>query len=157
MIFAVFIIALSFIRFTTDTISYYPKFTARYQRYGYEELFQFIENQKSKYPQIIISRKSDDAKQYIHYLFFTMYDPNKHQNNVVSSRDIQGFRSVDQMENIKFDPAIPSLNTIPIGSLIVTGDNELSSKNLMLIYKIDDPNGDRLFNVYKLNSNLDEE
>ncbi len=107
MLFAALIIFISFISFTTDTISYYPKFTARYQRYGYKELFQFIENQKSNYSQIIVSRKSDDAKQYIHYLFFTMYSPNKYQNNVIFSRDSQGFRSVDQIENIKFTPSIP--------------------------------------------------
>lgn len=150
------IVFMSFFRFVIDTLSYYPKYTARYQRYGYKELFQFIESQKSNYSQVIISRRSDDAKQYIHYLFFTKYDPAKYQNNVSTSTDKDGWRSIDQIDNIKFYASTPSLGDIPANSLIVTGDNELASNNLPLIYKIDDPKGDRLFNVYQLNPNIYE-
>lgn len=148
---AVSIIFLSFFRFVVDTTSFYPKYTARYQRYGYKELFQFVESQKSNHSQIIVSRRSDDAKQYIHYLFFTKYNPAKYQNSVSISRDKDGWRSIDQIDNIKFYASIPSLKDLSADSLVVTGDKELSDNKLLLIYKIDSPKGDRLFNVYKLN------
>ena len=157
IILATTVVTLSFIRFVADTMSYYPKYAAMYQRYGYGELFKYVESQKSNYSQIIVSRKSDDAKQYIHYLFFTKYDPSNYQKNAFFSRDKLGFRSVDQIDNIKFSSSVPPLNTIPIGTMIVSGNNELSSKDLRPLKTIVDPKGDVLFNVYELTAHAYEE
>lgn len=145
-----FIVLASFFRFIADTLTYYPIYTARYQRYGYKELFTFLEGERSKHSQVAISRHSDDAKQYIHYLFFTKYDPAKYQKNVVFSKDSEGWRSVDQIENIKFYASTPSINDLPKDALIAMGGKEMTSDRLFEIFKIDDPKGDRIFNVYSI-------
>lgn len=151
------IVLASFSRFVVDSLTYYPVYAARYQRYGYKDLFLYLESEKAKHSQIAISRHSDNAKQYIHYLFFTKYDPQKYQRTVISSKDKHGWESVDQIENIKFYASAPSLNELAPDSLIVTAEKEISTRRLMDVFKVDDPKGDRVFNVYTINTQIDEE
>lgn len=150
------IVIASFSRFVVDALTYYPLHSARYQRYGYKELFTFLEKEKSKHSQIAISRRSDEAKQYIHYLFFTKYDPEKYHSNAIFSKDKLGWESVDRIDNISFSESTPTVDNLPPDSLIVTGAKEVSADNLLEVYAIDDPRGDRLFNVYTIKPNHHE-
>lgn len=143
---AIFIFA-SLLRLNFDLFFHVPQISARYQRYGYKELFQYLESQESNYKQIIVSRKSDDAKQYIHYLFFTKTDPDLFRNNVTRHRDENGWVIVEKIGNFQFFPTTPDIVSLPEKSLVAVGEHEIQLQ-IKPIYTIDDPKGDRLFEVY---------
>lgn len=150
IIFTVIIVASSFIRFAVDMIYYYPKVYSRYQRYGYKQLFDYLELQKSNYDQIILSRGNDDAKQYIHYLFFNKYDPWSFQKSVIKKRDEHGWGIIEEIGKIKFYPLAPDTGEIlalPSRTLLIIEDNEFFY-NTDPIFAIYDPNGDQLFEIY---------
>ena len=134
-------------RLIFDIFFEHPQVSARYQRYGYKELFQYLESQKSNYNQIIVSRKNDDAKQYIHYLFFNKTDPDFFRNNVIRQRDKNGWVQVEQIDKIHFYPTTPELELLPDNSLVAVGEHEIQLQ-VMPIYTINDPKGDRLFEIY---------
>ncbi|KKR48509.1 MAG: hypothetical protein UT84_C0037G0001 [Candidatus Curtissbacteria bacterium GW2011_GWA1_40_16] len=145
---ALVIIALSSMtRLAFDTFFQIPQVSARYQRYGYKELFQYLESQKSNYNQIIVSRKNDDAKQYIHYLFFNKTDPDFFRNNIIRQRDKNGWVQVEQIDKVHFYPTTPELELLPDNSLVAVGEHEIQLQ-VKPIYTINDPKGDRLFEIY---------
>jgi len=147
------IILFSFSRFLADMLYHYPKISARYQRYGYKQLFDYLESQKHTYNQIAISRKGDDAKQYIHYLFYEKYDPKTYLNSVVRYRDRDGWQVVEKIGKFSFYPSAPGLETLSANSLLVLEGTE--AKELLFptkpVFTVDDPKGDRLFEVYDVN------
>lgn len=146
---AALVITVALIRLVADMFLFYPIVSARYQRYGYKQLFDYLESQKPNYNLIAVSRKNDDAKQYIHYLFFEKYDPNSYLNsqNVVKYRGEDKWQVVEQIDKIKFYPVTPNLRDLPQQSLLAVGEKEVSF-NLQPVFFINDLKGDRLFEVY---------
>lgn len=146
------IIAMSAIRLVIDVIYYYPKIYARSQRYGYKQLFDSIENEKNNYQEVAISRKWDDSKQFMLYLFFEKYDPKKYLKEEAKTRyrEPDMWQVVERIDNIRFYPATPPINGLPKKSLIVLPVREKNEIHLggKLLFVIDDPKGDRLFEVY---------
>ena len=144
------IILFSLSRFLADVLYYYPKISARYQRYGYKQLFDYLESQKHAYKQIAISRKGDDAKQYIHYLFYEKYDPQNFLNSTVRYRDQGKWQVVEKIGKFSFYPSAPGLETLPANSLLAVEGTE--AKELLFpinpVFVVNDPKGDRLFEVY---------
>ena len=152
LLLALVIIALSSMtRLAFDTFFQIPQVSARYQRYGYKQLFQYLESQKQNYQRITVSRKSDDAKQYIHYLFFTKFDPATFQNTIVRHRDENGWVIVEEIGKIKFVPTLPPTELLPDKSLVAVGEHEIEL-NVKPIYTINDFRGDRIFEVYDGNA-----
>lgn len=111
-----------------------------------------MESKKFAYSEIAVSRKGDDAKQYIHYLFYEKYDPENFLNSVVRYRDQGGWQVIEKIGQFTFYPSAPSTETLPVNSLLAvegTEAKELSFK-VKPIFTVDDPNGDRLFEVYEV-------
>ncbi len=143
------IVIASFVRFVVDIVYYYPKIYGRYQRYGYKQLFDYLQSQQSSYDQIVVSRKSDDAKQYIHYLFYEKYDPHRYQESetVVKYRGEDKWVRVEKIDKFRFYPEILEPGALPEKTLLAVGEKELSIQ-IDPIFTVVDLNGDRLFEVY---------
>ncbi|OGD93656.1 hypothetical protein A2697_01570 [Candidatus Curtissbacteria bacterium RIFCSPHIGHO2_01_FULL_41_44] len=143
---AIFIVSVV-ARLVVDMFSYYPLVSGRYQRYGYKPLFDYLESQKPKYNQIAVSRKNDDAKQYIHYLFFEQYDPKAYQESVLRYVDQRGWQVVEQVGNFRFYPSTPGLENLPPKTLLAVGEKEVVFP-IGPIFVVNYKNGDRVFEVY---------
>lgn len=147
------IILFSFVKLTQEMFLYYPKVSGKYQRYGYKQLFTYLENQRKFYKTIAVSRKSDDAKQYIHYLFYNKIDPSLFNNPAytVKYRGKDSWQVVEKIGNVEFYSSVPRLEDLPQNSLLAASEKEVQTKikpNFVVNYL----NGDRAFEVY----NVDE-
>ncbi len=142
-----FVMSFVFIKLLADMFFYYPKISATYQRYGYKELFTYLESQRQNYNQVAVSRRTDDAKQYIHYLFYNKIDPNQYRATLVSHKDENGWQVVERINNINFYGSAPPLESLPKKSLLALGvlDGTYATKP---IYTVFYPNGDTFFRVY---------
>lgn len=145
----VIILVYSTSRFIVDMVYYYPKISARYQRYGYKQLFDFLDSKRASYTQIAISRKTDDAKQYIHYLFNAKYDPKFYleSGQTVRYRGPGQWQVVEKIENVVFYPSVPKLDTLPPKTILAVGEKEVSFP-AKPIFLVNDLKGDQLFEVY---------
>ncbi|MEK7580982.1 MAG: glycosyltransferase family 39 protein [Patescibacteria group bacterium] len=145
------IILISFVRFIMDISTIYPIFTARSQRYGYKDVFNYAYSQKNNYEQIAISRKTDDAKQYIHFLMYTKYDPSTYHQKQIHTKDNQGWQNVQAIGKFHFYGSTPAIEELPLNSLLIVGEKEVDYPQAALKYYINDLRGDRLFEVYDMN------
>ncbi len=145
------IISFSVAKLWVDMFTYQPKISSRYQRYGYKPLFNYLESQKNRYNLIAVSRKSDDAKQYIHYLFYEKVDPSEYQNASFATkyRGADNWAIVERIGNIYFFPSAPTIQNMPANSLLAIGEQETSFP-VKPIYAIDYLNGDKAFGVYSV-------
>ncbi len=136
---------------TFDLFYYLPQISAVNLRYGYKQLFDYLAKEKNGYSQIIVSRRSDDAKQYIHYLFFEKVDPQEFLNPQVTTRyrDQNGWQVVEKIGNVYFYQSLPSLENLPPKSLIGVG--EIEAIPVESLFTVKDPKGDKIFEVYNLN------
>jgi len=144
------VVVASFFRFIVDVNTLYPKFTARAQRYGYKEVFRYAYAEKDNYEQIAISRRADDAKQYIHFLMSSKYDPAAYQKERAYTKDSSGWQSVNQIGKFHFYESAPPLLELPTNSILITGENEVAYPKEALKYHVDDPRGDRIFEIYEI-------
>ena len=128
---------------------FYPQISGRYQRYGYKQLFEYISQNQANYTQVAVSRKTDDSKQYIHYLFFSKYDPKKYLYGAQtkSHRDENGWQVVEKIGNVNFYQSTPSFQNLPPKSLLAVGEHETSFATSP-VFVADYPNGDRFFEIY---------
>src|SRR3972149_9534327 len=147
----IMIIMFSLVRLTADMLYYYPKVSSRFQRYGYKQLFNYLQSQKDSYSQIAVSRRTDDAKQYIHYLFYEKINPSLFfdPNYTFRYRGEDGWQVVERIGNFEFYPSTPGTNNLPPKSLLAVGEKEVSFPSKP-IFTVDDLNGDRLFEVYDI-------
>ena len=143
----VFIFSVS--RLVFDMYFKHPQVSARYQRYGYSQLFTYIENVRRNYDEVMVSRKGDDAKQYIHYLFSQKYDPKKYLETIGPQRyrGEDSWIRVDKIENIQFVPSVPEPESINSNSLLVISHNETIYPN-QPIFVVKDFRDDAIFEVY---------
>lgn len=148
---AAIIITISLVRLWTDMFYFYPKISGKYQRYGYQELFKFIASHKNDYNQIIISRKNDNAKQYIHYMFFGDIPPEKFSDSSFTTRyrGEDKWQVVEKIGNVHFYPAAPNLEDVEQKTLLVTEEHEVSYAQEP-IHVVKYPNGDTAFELYDL-------
>lgn len=143
------VIFISVAKLLADAFYYFPAVSGQYQRYGYKELFQYLNSQKDDYQQIVVSRRGDDAKQYIHFLFFTKYNPKTYLSDVKRYTGGDGWQVVEKVSNFYFYPSIPPLEKLDDDSLLAVEDIEASFP-VDPVKEINYPNGDKLFSVYKV-------
>jgi len=150
-------IAFSLIRLWADMFYNYPKISGKYQRYGYQELFNRLQPKLKDYNQIVMSRKNDDAKQYIHYLFFNDISPQKFldSNYSVRYRGQDMWQVVEKIGNVYFYPSAPDLDTIPPKTLLVTEEHEISYLERPILV-VTYPNNDTAFEVYDVDKVKDK-
>lgn len=143
------IIFSSTIRLLADQFVHYPKISGKYQRYGYKQLFEYLESQKNNYDQIIVSRASDDAKQYIHYLFYTKTDPRlfHDQAYTIKYRGADNWQQVERIGNINFYKETPDIDNLPAKTLLAVAHNE-TTLPAKPIFQVKYLNDDVAFEVY---------
>lgn len=148
---ASFLITISLAATLIDLFYYLPHVSARNQRYGYKQLFDYLQSQKNDYNQIAVSRKNDDAKQYIHYLFFEKVDPHKFLDPKITSRyrGQDSWQVVKKIDNFYFYPSTPSIENLPSKTLLAVGEKEVSFP-VNPVFAVNDPKGDKIFEVYDL-------
>lgn len=107
--------------FCVDYFFHYPKFYSIYTHYEYQPLFDYLCQNKKDYPQIYISRRYRDTKQYVFYLFYCKYDPAKFQQgeNVDWEIEKDGWIWVKKIGKWNFAASMPELESIPSGSLLI--------------------------------------
>lgn len=145
------ILLFQFSKFLVDYFVIYPKNSAQSFRYGYKQLFSYLKTQENNYDQFIISNKIDQSHQYIFQLFFQKIDPNFYHNpaNVNRYFDQGGWTVVTRIGNYNYVPSLPSLDKYPSKTLIVVTKGEMNYPTA-LVYKIDDPQGKNVFEIYDL-------
>lgn len=147
-IFAIIVI-LSVAKLTTDMFFHYPQISGRSQRYGYKELFTYLEGERTNYSQIIVSNQRDSAKQYIHYLFYNQISPNvlTDAGQTKRYRDQGGWQVVEQIRNVRFLQKTPTLDQLPDSSLLALSEKEKDLKTVP-VYTVFYKNGDKFFEIY---------
>lgn len=152
---AIFGIAFaSLLKLTVDIFVIEPYQTSRYQRYGYKQLFSYLDSQIT-YDQVYISQKIDNSHQYIHYLYFQKVDPEFYLSNVVRYRGEDGWIVFEKVGRYNFLPSVPGLETFPAKSLLVVGEKEVSFPAAP-ITGFSDLRGDLLFEVYDVDQVKEE-
>jgi 4-amino-4-deoxy-L-arabinose transferase-like glycosyltransferase len=143
------VLVVSFSRLLADMFFQYPLISARAQRYGYKQLFTYLYTQKDNYIEIAVSRRNDDAKQYIHHLFFNKIDPYQflYSDFTKRYRGVDNWQVVDQIGNFRFYASAPSLEKLPPKSLLAVGEKEVLFP-VQPIHTVYYPNGDKFFEVY---------
>lgn len=145
------VITFSLCKFVVDMFYVEPFFTSRYQRYGYKELFTYLNNQKSSYEHFYISGKIDNSHQYIQYLFHQKVDPQYFLSNVKRSHAKDGWVSMESIANYHFPQSAPGPEQIPKKSLLVTGSKEVNYP-VGPISQVKYLNGEVGFEVYDVDS-----
>lgn len=148
---AAIIVTISLGRLWTDMFYFYPKISGKYQRYGYQELVSYMATHEDEYNRIIISRKNDDAKQYIHYMFFGNIPPEKFSDSSFTRRyrGEDKWQVVEKIGKVYFYPAAPGVEDFGQKSLLATEEHEVSYPQEP-IYVVKYPNGDTAFELYDL-------
>lgn len=120
-----FIILFAVFSFFVNYITYYKNFYSIFSHFGYKTLMEVVYANRNNYDRIYISKHLNDTKQYIFYLFYNKYDPQKYQSkiDVSYSKDKNGWISIDRIDNIYFVQNLPS---IPIYS-------ELANENILFV------------------------
>ena len=142
------VVIVSIIRLIVDLNIVEPYKTSRYQRYGYKELFNYLESQKD-YDNFYISSRIDNSHQYIHYLYFQKVDPNWYLNNAKRTRGEDEWVAFESIGKYKFVPSVPGLELIEPKSLVVVGEKEVTfpiAPNIIF----NDLRGDKIFEVYDI-------
>ncbi|MEK7169072.1 MAG: glycosyltransferase family 39 protein [Patescibacteria group bacterium] len=100
----VFIVSFSVVSFYIRYVTYFKTNYSTFSQFGYKDLMTRVNKEKKNYDEIYISRHLNDTKQYIYFLFFNKYDPIKYQskNDVAYKNDLDGWVSVDRIDNINF-------------------------------------------------------
>lgn len=143
------IITVSFLEFYSDLTTVEPYVTARSQRYGYKQLFDYLKTQDKNYDHVIISKGIDDSHQYIQYAYFQKIDPAIFQEEAIKNKVENGWVSFDSLGKYKFEYLDPNAQKeIPERSILVTGEKEIIPGQNPA-YVINDLKGDRIFNIYK--------
>ena len=122
----VIIIGFSLAKLTSDLFYVEPYFTSRYQRYGYKELFHYLQARQNEYENFYISQKIDYSHQYIQYLFFEKVDPNYFLANVQRTHAEDGWVNVQKIGKFVFTTSAPGLDQVPYKSLVIIGEKEVS-------------------------------
>lgn len=143
------IIISSTVRLIADLFVFYPQVSGSFQRYGYRQLFNYLESQKENYRQIAVSRQGDDAKQYIHYLFYTKQDPRIFFDTQITTkyRGADGWQQIERIGNFYFYEQSPKLEDLPPETLLATSTGQVLFPKEP-IYVVKYLNGDRAFEVY---------
>lgn len=95
--------------FWVTYLTYFKIEYAMYSQYGYQQLVQNINTQKSVYDEIVVSSHLNDTKQYIYYLFFNVYNPTSFQKKtqVLYTQAPDGWMSINRIGTVVFTSSIP--------------------------------------------------
>lgn len=145
------ILFFEFGKFLVDYFVIYPKNSAQSFRYGYKQLYKYLKTQEGNYNQFIISNKIDQSHQYIFQLFFQKINPNFYHNpsNVGRYFDKGGWTVVTRIGNYNYVPSVPTLDEYPAKTLLAVTKGEINYPTA-LVYKIDNPQGENVFEIYDL-------
>ncbi len=149
LIFVIFIVAISFLEFISELFLVEPYATSRAERYGYKELFSYLESQQNYYSQILISKKIDSSHQYIQYIFFQKVNPRYFIANANRPRTDNGWVDFESIGKYQFIHSIPDVPKIPKNTLGVVGENEVEYPTAPK-FIIRDLRGDILFKIYDI-------
>lgn len=95
--------------FVLSYFTYFPEYYSTYGQFGYEPLTKKMVDASKKYEEVYLSKVSNDTKQYIYYLFYTKYPPQKFQDKTgVYFTDDNGWVSIDRLENIHYVDRLPT-------------------------------------------------
>ncbi len=134
--------------FYINYLSYFRKQYSFFSQYGYKELMQKVVAERYRYQRIYISSHFNDTKQYVYYLFYTQYNPQRYQSKqtVSFSNANNGWISIDKIDNIYFVPII-STHDIPLEKknyLYISTPKDFP-KNIKPVFVIKDLTGKELF------------
>lgn len=134
--------------FVTD-----PQSSTNNFRYGYKELFSYLQSQEKNYNKFIISDKIDQSHQYIFQLFFQKIEPNYFQQPSYVDRHLNqdGWVVVTRIGNYHYVTSVPDLTKYPPKTLIAVTKGEISSST-QPVNTINYPNGDTIFKIYDVDS-----
>lgn len=106
------VVAGSAVMFFLTYTTYFRVFNSRFSGFGYEELMNYVYTVKNKYARIYISRRLNDTKQYVYYLFYNKYDPLQYQKkkNITLSQVNGGWINIERIDNIYFVDALPNID-----------------------------------------------
>lgn len=139
-------VTMSTVQQINDLLYQEPFKISRYQRYGYQQLFDYLKGVKNDYDQVYISRKIDSSHQYIQFLFWNKVDPAFFQNNNVTDYESSGWVSVRSVGSYNFVPSITA-KTLPDKTAVVASEHELTTQ-VAPNYIIKDIRGDIIFEIF---------
>jgi len=154
------IVVFSITSFYAVYLTYFKNNYSIFSQYGYQDLMIKVKAQKNNYDKIYISRHLNDTKQYVYYLFYNKYSPQKYQSkkDVSYSQSSDGWISIDRIENIYFVQNPPPVHLIsPFGKdkvLLISNPVDFP-KNIKLAFVVKDKLGNVLFKAINLSDLLE--
>jgi hypothetical protein len=154
------IVVFSVTSFYAVYLTYFKNNYSIFSQYGYQDLMTKVKAQKNNYDKIYISRHLNDTKQYVYYLFYNKYSPQKYQSkkDVSYSQGSGGWISIDRIENIYFVQNPPPVHLIsPFGKdkvLLISNPVDFP-KNIKLAFVVKDKLGNVLFKAINLSDLLE--
>jgi hypothetical protein len=165
-----FLFALESSKFFLDYFAVFPVRNAQFTLAEYQDLFQQVKLiDPQSYPNVYISRKFNDTKQYAFYLFYYQIPPQQfHQpENVNWHLEENGWLKIDRVNNWHFLDTMPSLEKIPNHSLVIgMAEHEIipvkksykdcPAVDLKILTTLYYPNGDPAFAISQLEKTTDQ-
>jgi len=138
---------VEFLFFEVEYLTFFPYRYSQYAHFGYKELMEKVQTEKSSYDEIYISSRINDTKQYIFYLFYTKYDPQVFQsgNGVEKTVEQNGWIRVGKIDTIHFIPSFPnSFDTADSGKkvLLIGAPSEFPGPDIRTQFEIKNMHGD---------------
>jgi 4-amino-4-deoxy-L-arabinose transferase-like glycosyltransferase len=145
-----FVVVFSVFSFLVTYTTYFKNNYSIYSQYGYQDLMQKVYSERNNYDRIYISKHLNDTKQYIYYLFYERYNPEKFQNkvNVSYSLTSDGWSSIDKIDNIYFvqnPPAISSDSALTKQKILIISTPVDFPKSIKPVFDVKDKLGNVIF------------
>ncbi len=139
------IIIFSVMKLQLDLFLAEPFDNSRYQRYVYKSLFMQLKSYDNNYDNFYISTNVDDAKQYIHYLFYNSIDPSYYFNNSKKGKNVDGWIVLESIGKYHFVQEDLDYNSLPPRSIVARQASQNTIKQAKA--QIRDLRGEIIFEI----------
>lgn len=152
------VIIFSLVKLIIDIFYIEPYFVSSYQRFGYKQLFYYLDSQKNNYDYFYISGKIDSSHQYIQYLYFLKIDPEFYFNNVERERGKDGWINLRKIGNFNFVSSVPGPETLLPRALLTAGnkETEFPAKPIKTINYVNGDVGFEIYDIDEVKRNLEK-
>ena len=117
------IFCIAFFNFLVEYWTFFPHRYSQYSHFGYEDLIREIQDHKDAYDRVVVSSRVNDSKQYIYYLFYSVYDPARFQSGIGIEKvaESNGWVRVQRINSIEFPPALPGHDEVVNEHVLLIG------------------------------------
>jgi len=138
------------IQFFFKYFTYFPEKQSKYSHYAYKPLFNYLKTLENSYDNIYISRKSNNERQYIFYLYYNKISADKFfSSQITREEEANGWIIVRRYDKYHFIDEVGQIKKYPPNSLLVVGPKEIKKGKVIEVISFLD--GKTAFKIFETN------